>query len=421
MCPGYRMDRGTRMEEAMAEEKTAALIKQAEEDLLHTYNRYPLVIDHGDGMYLYDADGKQYLDFVAGIAVFALGYHNEKYNDALKEQIDKIIHTSNYYYNEPAIKAAHRLKEISGMDRVFFTNSGAESVEGAIKAAMKYAYLKDGRSDHEVIAMEHSFHGRTYGALSVTGNPKYREAYGPMVANVHFARLNDIQSVRNQITPRTAAIILEVVQGEGGLVPAEESFLKEVRAICDARDILLIFDEVQCGMGRTGYMYAWQKYGIKPDIMTTAKALGCGVPVGAFLMTQRVADHSLSAGDHGTTYGGNPLATAAVCKVLDLYDELHLVDHVREVSPVFEQKLNALVKEYRCILTRRGAGLMQGLVFDRPVGGIILKAMEKGLILINAGPNIIRFVPPLIVEEKHIDEMLSILRECIDEFLEENS
>ncbi len=405
----------------MAEEKTAALIKQAEEDLLHTYNRYPLVIDHGDGMYLYDADGKQYLDFVAGIAVFALGYHNEKYNDALKEQIDKIIHTSNYYYNEPAIKAAHRLKEISGMDRVFFTNSGAESVEGAIKAAMKYAYLKDGRSDHEVIAMEHSFHGRTYGALSVTGNPKYREAYGPMVANVHFARLNDIQSVRNQITPRTAAIILEVVQGEGGLVPAEESFLKEVRAICDARDILLIFDEVQCGMGRTGYMYAWQKYGIKPDIMTTAKALGCGVPVGAFLMTQRVADHSLSAGDHGTTYGGNPLATAAVCKVLDLYEELHLVDHVREVSPVFEQKLNALVKEYRCILTRRGAGLMQGLVFDRPVGGIILKAMEKGLILINAGPNIIRFVPPLIVEEKHIDEMLSILRECIDEFLEENS
>lgn len=409
------------MEEAMAEEKTAALIKEAEEDLLHTYNRYPLVIDHGNGMYLYDADGKEYLDFVAGIAVFALGYHNEKYNDALKEQIDKIIHTSNYYYNEPAIKAAHRLKEVSGMDRVFFTNSGAESVEGAIKAAMKYAYLKDGRSDHEVIAMEHSFHGRTYGALSVTGNPKYREAYGPMVANVHFARLNDIQSVRNQITDKTAAIILEVVQGEGGLVPAEESFLKEVRAICDAKDILLIFDEVQCGMGRTGYMYAWQKFGIKPDIMTTAKALGCGVPVGAFLMTQKVADHSLSAGDHGTTYGGNPLATAAVNKVLDLYEELHLVEHVREVAPVFEQKLNDMVKSHRCILARRGAGLMQGLVFDRPVGGIILKAMEKGLILINAGPNIIRFVPPLIVEEKHIDEMLSILNECIDEFLEENS
>lgn len=405
----------------MAEEKTAALIKEAEEDLLHTYNRYPLVIDHGNGMYLYDADGKEYLDFVAGIAVFALGYHNEKYNDALKEQIDKIIHTSNYYYNEPAIKAAHRLKEVSGMDRVFFTNSGAESVEGAIKAAMKYAYLKDGRSDHEVIAMEHSFHGRTYGALSVTGNPKYREAYGPMVANVHFARLNDIQSVRNQITDKTAAIILEVVQGEGGLVPAEESFLKEVRAICDAKDILLIFDEVQCGMGRTGYMYAWQKFGIKPDIMTTAKALGCGVPVGAFLMTQKVADHSLSAGDHGTTYGGNPLATAAVNKVLDLYEELQLVEHVREVAPVFEQKLNDMVKSHRCILARRGAGLMQGLVFDRPVGGIILKAMEKGLILINAGPNIIRFVPPLIVEEKHIDEMLSILNECIDEFLEENS
>ncbi|MDO4285724.1 MAG: aspartate aminotransferase family protein [Eubacteriales bacterium] len=399
----------------MAEDKMLAMIEQAEEDLLHTYNRYPIVIDRGEGMYLYDANGKKYLDFVAGIAVFALGYGNKAYNDALKEQIDRIIHTSNYYYNEPAIRAAHRLKALSGMDSVFFTNSGAESVEGAIKAAMKYAYLKDGRGDHEVIAMEHSFHGRTYGALSVTGNPKYRESYGPMVANVHFAQLNDIQSVKNLVSDRTAAVILEVVQGEGGLIPAQEDFLHELRALCDERDILLIFDEVQCGMGRTGYFYAWQKYGIKPDIMTTAKGLGCGVPVGAFLTTQRVADHSLSAGDHGTTYGGNPLAAAAVNKVLDLYEEEHILEHVREITPVFESRLDELVSGFRCIYARRGTGLMQGLVFDRPVGDIILKAMEKGLILINAGPNIIRFVPPLIVSEKEIDEMISILTDCISE------
>ena len=399
----------------MENDKMTALIEEAEQDLLHTYNRYPVVIDRGDGMYLYDINGKKYLDFVAGIAVFALGYHNEAYNNALKEQIDKILHTSNYYYNEPAIRAAHRLKEISGMDRVFFTNSGAESNEGALKAAMRYACLKDGRSDHEVIAMEHSFHGRTYGALSVTGNPKYRESYGPMVANARFARLNDLQSVKNLITDRTAAIMLEPVQGEGGLIPAQEDFLKGVRALCDEHDLLLIFDEVQCGMGRTGYMYAWQKYGVKPDIMTTAKALGCGVPVGAFLTTQRVADHSLGAGDHGTTYGGNPFAAAAINKVLDLYEEYDLLAHVRDISPVFEKKLDALVRERRCVYARRGAGLMQGLVFDQPVAPLITKALEKGLILINAGPNILRFVPPLIVTEKEIDEMLAILNACLDE------
>lgn len=388
-------------------------IEEAESALLHTYNRYQVVLDRGEGVYLYDIEGIKYLDFVAGIAVFALGYHNKEYNDALKAQIDKLTHTSNYYYNVPAVNAAKKLKAVSGMDRVFFTNSGAEAVEGALKAARKYAYLKDGSTDHEIIAMNHSFHGRTFGALSVTGNPKYREPFEPMIGNVRFADFNDLESVRAQVTEKTCAIILEPVQGEGGLTPATEEFLKGVKELCVEKDILLILDEIQCGMGRTGYMFAWQRYGVKPDIMTTAKALGCGVPVGAFLMTEKVAGASLAAGDHGTTYGGNPFVCAAVEKVLDLFEQNHIMEHVRETAPYLEKCLDELKDKYDCIVERRGTGLMQGLVFDRPVGEIITNALEEGLILINAGPNIIRFVPPLVITEKNIDEMADILDGCI--------
>ena len=390
-------------------------IEEAEAALLHTYNRYQVVLDKGDGVYLYDMEGKKYLDFCAGIAVFALGYNNREYNDALKAQIDKIIHTSNYYYNVPAVEAAVKMKKVSGMDRVFFTNSGAEAIEGALKAARKYAYLKDGRTDHEIIAMEHSFHGRTFGALSVTGNPHYREAFEPMIGNIRFAQLNDFDSVLSQVTDKTCAIIMETVQGEGGIYPAQEEFLKKVRALCDEKDILLILDEIQCGMGRTGYMYAWQRYGVKPDIMTTAKALGCGVPVGAFLMTEKVGAHSLTSGDHGTTYGGNPLVCAAVSKVLDLFEKDNIIDNVRQVGAYLEEKLGELVDNYDFIETHRGLGLMQGLVFSIPAGDIINRALEKGLILINAGTNIIRFVPPLVITKENVDEMLAILTECLDE------
>lgn len=390
-------------------------IDQAEKDLLHTYNRYQVVLDRGDGVYLYDMEGKKYLDFCAGIAVFALGYHNERYNAALKEQIDKLIHTSNYYYNVPAISAAKKLKKVSGMDRVFFTNSGAEAVEGAIKAARKYAYLKDGGTDHEIIAMEHSFHGRTMGALSVTGNPKYREAFEPMIGNIKFAALNDFESVLSKVTDKTCAILFETVQGEGGIFPAEEAFMKQVKELCRERDILLILDEIQCGMGRTGSYFAFQRYGIKPDIMTTAKALGCGVPVGAFLMTEKVAQHSLTSGDHGTTYGGNPLACAAINVVLDLFEENHIIDNVKETGDYLAQKLDELAARYDSIETRRGIGLMQGLVFREPVGGIIQAALDKGLILINAGPNIIRFVPPLVIGREHVDEMIAILESCLEQ------
>lgn len=392
-------------------------IDEAERALLHTYNRFQIVLDHGDGVHLYDMDGKEYLDFCAGIAVFALGYNNQRYNDALKAQIDKLIHTSNYYYNVPAIEAAKKLKEVSGMDRVFFTNSGAESIEGAIKAARKYAYLKDGTTDHEIIAMEHSFHGRTMGALSVTGNPKYREAFEPMIGNISFAKMNDFESVLSQVTDKTCAILFETVQGEGGIYPAKEEFMKKIKALCEEKDILLILDEIQCGMGRCGSMYAWQKYGVKPDIMTTAKALGCGVPVGAFLMTEKVAQHSLTSGDHGTTYGGNPLAAAAINVVLDLFGENHIIDNVQKTGAYLEEKLNELADKYDVIETRRGIGMMQGLVFKVPVGPVINKALEKGLILINAGTDIIRFVPPLVITKEDVDQMIGILTQSIDEVL----
>ncbi|WP_330541953.1 aspartate aminotransferase family protein [Butyrivibrio sp. X503] len=388
-------------------------IEEAESALLHTYNRYQIVLDKGDGVHLYDIDGKEYLDFVSGIAVFALGYNNKAYNDALKAQIDKLLHTSNYYYNVPAIEAAKKIKEVSVMDRVFFTNSGAEAVEGAIKAARKYAYLKDGKTDHEIIAMNHSFHGRTFGALSVTGNPHYREAFQPMIGNIRFADLNDFDSVLAQVNDKTCAIIMETVQGEGGIFPATEEFLTKVRALCDEKDILLILDEIQCGMGRTGYMFAWQKYGIKPDIMTTAKALGCGVPVGAFLLNEKVGKNSLVAGDHGTTYGGNPFACAAINKVLDLFKEDNIIENVNKVAPYLEKRLDELKDKYDFIIDRRGAGFMQGLVFNRPVGDVINKALEKGLILINAGAEIIRFVPPLIITKEDVDDMITILDSCL--------
>lgn len=390
-------------------------IDEAEKDLLHTYNRYQIVWDKGDGVHLYDLDGREYLDFVSGIAVFALGYNNKAYNDALKAQIDKVIHTSNYYYNVPAIEAARKIKKISGMDRVFFTNSGTEAIEGAIKAARKYAYLKDGTTDHEIIAMNHSFHGRTMGALAVTGNPHYREAFEPLIGNIKFAELNDFDSVMAQVTDKTCAIIFETVQGEGGIYPATEEFMSKVKALCEEKDILLILDEIQCGMGRTGYMYAWQRYGIKPDIMTSAKALGCGVPVGAFMMTENVAQNSLTSGDHGSTYGGNPLACAAVSKVIDLFEEENILDNVKEVGEYLAGKLDELVLKYDFVKEHRGLGLLQGLECDKPVAGIINKALDKGLLLINAGTHVIRFIPALTISKENVDEMITILDACLAE------
>ena len=388
-------------------------IDSAEQELLHTYNRFSLVLDHGEGVYLYDTDGKQYLDFAAGIAVCALGYGNKDYNDALKEQVDKLLHTSNLYYNVPTIEAARKALAASTMDRVFFTNSGTEAIEGAIKAAKKYAFTRDGHAGHEIIAMNHSFHGRSIGALSVTGNAHYQEPFEPLMPGVKFADFNNLDSVKAQITDKTCAIIMETVQGEGGIYPAEKEFLEGVRALCDEKDILLILDEIQCGMGRTGAMFAWQNYGVKPDIMTCAKALGCGVPVGAFFMTQKVADKSLAPGDHGTTYGGNPFVGAAVSTVFDLFEKQKILDNVHEVAPYLEEKLDALAEKYDFLTARRGMGLMQGLVCKLPVGQVSAKALEQGLIIITAGADVIRMVPPLVIEKKHVDEMTQKLEKAL--------
>ena len=384
-------------------------IKREEGAMLHTYNRFPLVLEKGEGVYLYDTDGKKYLDFAAGIAVEALGYGNRKYNDALKDQIDKLMHTSNLYYNLPIMEAAEKILKVSKMDRVFFTNSGTEAIEGAIKAAKKYAYTRDGHTDHEIIAMNHSFHGRSLGALSVTGNKHYQEPFEPLLGGIRFADFNDLESVKAQLTDKTCAILFETVQGEGGIYPATQEFMDGIEKICKERDILLILDEIQCGMGRTGEMFAWQGYGVKPDIMTSAKALGCGVPVGAFLMTERIAEKSLKPGDHGTTYGGNPFVGAAVSTVLDIFEELNLPAHVKEISSYLEEKLDALVDKYDCLTQRRGVGLIQGVVTTKPVGEITSKALEEGLLIISAGSDVLRFVPPLVIEKEHVDEMIEKL------------
>ncbi|WMJ87742.1 aspartate aminotransferase family protein [Anaerocolumna sp. MB42-C2] len=383
-------------------------IEKAEQVLMHTYNRFQIVLDKGEGVYLYDINGKQYLDFAAGIAVFALGYGNIEYNETLKNQIDKLLHTSNLYYNVPAVEASEKLIKASGMDRVFFTNSGTEAIEGAIKLARKYYYNKKHQAGSQIISMNHSFHGRSMGALSVTGNPKYREPFEPLIGGTAFADFNNLDSIKEKITDKTCAILVEPVQGEGGVYPAEKQFLIGLRNLCDELDILLIFDEIQCGMGRTGSMFAYQGYGVKPDIITSAKALGCGVPVGAFAATDKVAA-AFEPGDHGTTYGGNPFATAAVSKVFDLYESENLITHVNEIGGYLEQKLDELAAKYDFIMERRGKGLMQGLEFKVPVKDYILKAMDKGLIIISAGANVIRFVPPLIITKEHVDEMIGIL------------
>ena len=389
-------------------------MEAAEAHVLHTYNRFPIVLEKGDGVYLYDTDGKKYLDFAAGIAVFGLGYHYPGYDEALKEQIDKVIHTSNLFYHVPLADAAGKLAKASRMSKVFFTNSGTEAIEGAIKAARKYAYLKDGSTDHEIVSMNHSFHGRSVGALSVTGNFHYQEAFRPLMGGVKFADFNDFDSVKAQVNEKTCAVILETVQGEGGIYPAEKSFLEGVKALCEEKDILLILDEIQCGMGRTGSMFAWQEYGVEPDIMTCAKALGCGIPVGAFVLNEKTAAASLVPGDHGTTYGGNPLACAAVSAVLDIFEKAGIQEHVKALTPYLEERLDALVEKYDCLSVRRGKGFMQGLVVTgRSVGEVVNQSLENGLMVISAGSDVLRLVPPLVIEKEHIDEMIEKLEKSL--------
>lgn len=383
-------------------------IEEISKHFIHVYNR-SRIFTKGEDVYLYDDKDSKYLDMGAGIAVSALGYSNEEYKQALKDQIDKLIHTSNLYFNEPSIKAAGYITEATGLDRVFFTNSGTEAIEGAIKLARKYAYLKNKHSKGGIIAMEHSFHGRSMGALSVTGTKHYREPFEPLIGGVSFAEYNNLESVKALVTKDTCAVIMETLQGEGGIYPATEEFITGVRKLCDENDILLILDEIQCGMGRTGKMFTYQYYGIKPDILTMAKALGCGVPVGAFAAIERVAE-AMCPGDHGTTYGGNPLATAAVCKVFEIYKDKDIIRHVNEVAPYLYDRLCELKEKYNTIIKDvRGKGLMLGMELSIPASHVVTEALKNNLILISAGSNIIRFVPPLIIEKEHVDAMYNIL------------
>lgn len=391
-------------------------MNHAEESILHTYNRFPVMFDHGEGCCLYDTEGKKYLDFAAGIAVNALGYHYPGYDDALKSQIDKLTHISNLYYNEPMSEAGEKLIKASGLSKAFFTNSGTEAIEGALKAARKYSYTKYGKEAgrFEIIAMNHSFHGRSMGALSVTGTEHYREPFEPLIGGVKFADFNDLESVKAQITDKTCAVITEVVQGEGGIYPAQKEFLEGLRTLCDEKDIILIFDEIQCGMGRTGYYFAWQSYGVQPDVMTCAKALGCGVPVGAFVLGEKAAAASLVPGDHGTTYGGNPFVCAAVSKVFDIFEQDNILAHVQELTPYLEEKLDALVDKCPIVAARRGKGFMQGLVIEgTTVGSVVTKALANGLLVISAGSDVLRLVPPLVITKEHIDEMIEKLEKSL--------
>ncbi|ECR3477266.1 aspartate aminotransferase family protein [Campylobacter coli] len=385
--------------------------------IIPTYKRFDIVLESGEGVYLLDDKGKKYLDFSSGIGVCALGYNHAEFNAKIKAQVDKLLHTSNLYYNENIAQAVKHLAKASGLERVFFTNSGAESIEGAMKVARKYAFNK-GIKGGNFIAFKHSFHGRTLGALSLTANEKYQKPFKPLISGVKFAKYNDFSSVERLVNEKTCAIILESVQGEGGVNPAQKDFYKALRQLCDEKDILLIADEIQCGMGRSGKFFAYEHSGILPDVMTSAKALGCGLSVGAFVVSEKVAQKSLEAGDHGSTYGGNPLVCAGVNAVFEIFKKEKILENVSKLTPYLEQSLENLIKEFRFCKKRKGLGLMQGLSLDNSikVAEVIKKCQENSLLLISCGENDLRFLPPLIIEKSHIDEMSEKLRKVFKSF-----
>ncbi|EAI7873888.1 TPA: aspartate aminotransferase family protein [Campylobacter coli] len=385
--------------------------------IIPTYKRFDIVLESGEGVYLLDDKGKKYLDFSSGIGVCALGYNHAEFNAKIKAQVDKLLHTSNLYYNENIAQAAKHLAKASGLERVFFTNSGAESIEGAMKVARKYAFNK-GIKGGNFIAFKHSFHGRTLGALSLTANEKYQKPFKPLISGVKFAKYNDFSSAERLVNEKTCAIILESVQGEGGVNPAQKDFYKALRKLCDEKDILLIADEIQCGMGRSGKFFAYEHSGILPDVMTSAKALGCGLSVGAFVVSEKVAQKSLEAGDHGSTYGGNPLVCAGVNAVFEIFKKEKILENVSKLTPYLEQSLENLIKEFRFCKKRKGLGFMQGLSLDKSVkvAEVIKKCQENSLLFISCGENDLRFLPPLIIEKSHIDEMSEKLRKVFKSF-----
>lgn len=387
--------------------------EEGEQYTLHAYGRYDTVLDHGEGVYLYDTEGNKYLDFYSGIGVNSLGYGYPAYIEALEKQLKKLTHVSNYFYTVPAIEAAKKVTEATQLSKVFFCNSGAEATEGALKLARKYYFLKHHKADSEVIAFHQSFHGRTTGSVRLTANAHYQQAFGPLMEGVKYATLNDLESVRALLTDRTGAIIVEPVQGEGGVNPCTKEFLQGLRQICDEKDICLILDEVQCGMGRTGTIMTYFQYDILPDIVCLAKGIGCGVPVGAFVANEKFAA-AMEPGDHGSTYGGNPFVCTAVSTVFDILKNDHVVENCAEVSKYLLKQLDKVVKDYDIVEMHRGLGLMQGIVLTVPAKNYVKALLDEGVIVVTAGEKVIRILPPLIITKENVDEFISKLRKVLE-------
>ena len=385
---------------------------RGEDAFLKAYGRYDIVLEKGEGVYLYDTKGNQYLDFYAGIGVNSFGHGYPAYVESLKKQVETLTHISNYFYSPVSIEAAEAVKKATQLEQVFFCNSGAEATEGALKLARKYYYMKHGRADSEIISFHHSFHGRTTGSVKLTGNPHYQEAFGPLIEGVQYATLNDLNSVKSLISEKTCAIIVEPLQGEGGVHPCYEDFMKGLRTLCDEYDICLILDEVQCGMGRTGTIMTYFQYDIMPDVVCLAKGIGAGVPVGAFVANHKFSQ-AMEPGDHGSTYGGNPFVCAAVKTVFEIIENEDMLGHVRDISEYLIEQLDELVEEFDIIESRRGIGLMQGLVFKHDVKSIVKQLLDDGVIVVTAGENVLRMLPPFIIEEKHVDEFIEKLKNIL--------
>lgn len=389
------------------------IIEKNNKYIMNTYKSFPLVLKEGKGVYLWDVEGKKYLDFVSGIAVNVLGYADEKYIEDIKNQLEKIHHVSNLYITEPGIELAKVLVENSDFDKVFFCNSGTEAMEGAIKLSRKYGYENKGKHAIEIISMKDSFHGRSIGALTATGQEKYQEGFGPLLPGIKYAEYNNFDSLESMINENTCGIILEVIQGEGGIHPIDKEYLQKVRDICTEKDIVLIFDEVQTGIGRTGKLFAYEVYGISPDIMALAKGLGGGIPIGAIMAKEKFAK-AFKYGDHASTFGGNPIATAAGNHILDRLLNGQVLENVVESGKYLRKELEKLKEKYSFIKEIRGIGLMQGMELDVDPSEVIKSALENGLLLVGAGENVIRFVPALIITKKEIDEMIQILDKTLD-------
>ncbi len=388
---------------------------RGEDAFLKAYGRYDIVIDKGEGVYLYDTNKVKYLDFYSGIGVNSFGHNYQPFVKPLQKQLETLTHISNYFYSSISVEAAEAVKEATKLDAVFFCNSGTEATEGALKLARKYYYLKNKKADSEIISFHHSFHGRSTGSVKLTGNPLYQEAFGPLIEGVNYALLNDIESVKELVNEKTAAIIVEPIQGEGGINPCQQSFLKELRSLCDEHDICLILDEVQCGMGRTGSIMTYFQYGIMPDIVCLAKGIGAGVPVGAFVANAKYAN-AMQPGDHGSTYGGNPFVSMAVKTVFDVLNKENMLEHVRDISEYLIERLDEVVEEFDCVDSRRGIGLMQGLVFKHDVKDIVRQLLNDGVIVVTAGSHVIRMLPPFIIEEEHVDEFIDKLKNILRNF-----